>query len=148
MAAADGKADCVAVLVDMGANREATDEVRNPHHARQQLRESMTLLPWLVFLPVVSSLRIIPAFLWQDGDTPLHAAATNAQLACIETLIAKGANKDAQNLALQTPMHEAAAEGHVACVQRLVALGANKELTDHVSSCPDKHTPFFNRSAL
>jgi ankyrin repeat protein len=34
----------------------------------------------------------------QDGHTPLHAAALQAQLACVQLLLERGADKDAKNI--------------------------------------------------
>ena len=59
---------------------------------------------------------------WGD-ETPLFEASCRGHTACVEALIAAGADVHRSESNGITPLRAAAQSGHVACVQALVAAG-------------------------
>jgi hypothetical protein len=90
--AKSGHASCVAKLVELGANMGAVNKVcgcslcQDLYHTC--LAGSTSTRAWHN-LPSLSAA--------QDGWTALHIAAQKGHLACVEVLVAAGANKEAQN---------------------------------------------------
>ena len=75
----------------------------------------------------------------QDDDlqlTPLHVAAIKGNLACVEALIALGADLELPMLAGLTPLHAASRKGRTACVQALLRAGADVNSEGSESSTP------------
>ncbi|USE34281.1 ankyrin repeat domain-containing protein [Endozoicomonas sp. SCSIO W0465] len=63
-----------------------------------------------------------------DGKMPLHLAAENGHLECLEWLLEMGAKINARvrsSTNRATPLHLAAENGHLECLKRLVELGAD-----------------------
>lgn len=60
-----------------------------------------------------------------DGDTPLHAAASNGHVSTIDTILQTHAHLiNAINRQGMTPIHYAAAAGHADCVDILLTESA------------------------
>mgnify|MGYP001261262171 CR=1 FL=1 len=55
-----------------------------------------------------------------DGDTPIHEAARNGSLQCVELLLDHGADVNAQNGCGDTPIHEATENMQTGCLQCLL----------------------------
>ncbi len=66
----------------------------------------------------------------EDGRTPLHWAADNAQAETAQQLLALGANVNARDHAGRTPLHYAARAGQSAIVEQLLAHGASINAAD------------------
>ncbi|KAG8457370.1 hypothetical protein KFE25_005051 [Diacronema lutheri] len=65
------------------------------------------------------------------GYTPLHYAARAGQLACVELLLARGANANALTASGgATPLHRAAHQGHAAVVDALLGARADPSIVD------------------
>jgi Ankyrin repeats (3 copies) len=75
-------------------------------------------------------------------DTPLHFAAEFGREDFAESLIAAGANVEAQNTLGERPLHVSAAYGHPAVVKRLLAGGADLGAHDRSGKTP-LHTAAF-----
>lgn len=56
----------------------------------------------------------------KSGKTPLHRACTSGSAACVQALIANGANLLLQDNKGLTPLHTAAQRGNVECIQTIV----------------------------
>src|SRR5690606_2017263 len=61
----------------------------------------------------------------RSGAQPVHFAASRGNLACLEALLAHGADPNAQEQDGMTPLHWAAEYGHDACVKALIGAGAS-----------------------
>ena len=68
------------------------------------------------------------------GNTPLHRAALNHDLAAVRALLAAGAEVDAKNAAEATPLLYGA--GHVEIVRALLARGANPNTASQARTTP------------
>lgn len=68
------------------------------------------------------------------GNTPLHLAALNHDLAAVRTLLAAGAEVDAKNTAEATPLLYGA--GHAEIVRALLAKGANPNAVSKAKNTP------------
>jgi ankyrin repeat protein len=68
------------------------------------------------------------------GNTPLHLAALNHDLAAVRTLLASGAEVDAKNAAEATPLLYGA--GHAEMVRALLARGANPNAVSTLKNTP------------
>jgi ankyrin repeat protein len=85
---------------------------------------------------VAESLRADPALVGArtaDGDTPLHIACWQKQIAIVATLVAYHPDLDARGCYGRTPLHYAVHEGRnisVPIVGLLVALGADPYVKD------------------
>jgi len=66
----------------------------------------------------------------ENGETPLHFAASAGNAACIEWLIEQGADVRALDIDHHTPLHAAAYEGNRRSVELLVQHGAAAHLAD------------------
>ena len=72
-----------------------------------------------------------------DGWTPLFVAASRGNLACVEALIALGADLELpMRRPSLTPLHVASHKGHAACVRALLRAGADVDSEDTESSTP------------
>lgn len=69
-----------------------------------------------------------------EGNTPLHRAALNHDLAAVRTLLAAGAEVDAKNAAEATPLLYGA--GHAEIVRALLAGGANPNAASKAKNTP------------
>lgn len=70
------------------------------------------------------------------GNTALHFAAKNGNIATIEALIAQGANVNALNNDGSTALHWAAYRGQTTVIEVLVANGANLGAVDNYGTTP------------
>jgi len=59
-----------------------------------------------------------------NGMTPLHFAASNGDLECVGLLLARGADRDAEDDNCWTALHFAAWNGYLEAVRLLVGAGA------------------------
>ena len=73
------------------------------------------------------------------GKTPLHDAAWQGRIECLEALLAAGASVDSKTRFGSTPLHYACQMDHVTCAQSLIRAGANPNARNH-----DGLTPFYN----
>ena len=71
------------------------------------------------------------------GWTPLHCAAYNGRTACLEALLAAGAEVSVYDDRLRTPLHHASRQDHAACVRALISKGGDVNCVDRIG-----HTPF------
>ena len=69
-------------------------------------------------------------------DGPLHIAAMNGHVECVELLLHANANLVARDDQLQTPLHLACRYGRLAVVRNLVETGADIELEDRNGRTP------------
>ncbi|MCX6951910.1 MAG: ankyrin repeat domain-containing protein [Verrucomicrobia bacterium] len=100
-----------------------------------------TSLHRLLFLTAVglgalASAPAQPAARDADGNTPLHLAALNHDVAAVRTLLAAGSEVDAKNTAEATPLLYGA--GHPEIVRLLLARGANPN-----AAAKSKNTPLI-----
>ena len=72
----------------------------------------------------------------KSGDTPLHHAATRGSDAVARTLLAAGADKEAQDAPGRTPLHVAAMCGKEAVARALLEAGADKDAKDNDGVMP------------
>lgn len=69
--------------------------------------------------------------------TPLHAAAEQAaDLSVMDSLLAAGAEVDAQDATGDTPLHRAARRGRKQACRALLSRGANPELKNNEGKTP------------
>lgn len=66
----------------------------------------------------------------EDGKTPLHIAAENGHINCVDLLIRVGANLDLRDNELRTALHNAIENGHTDVALLLIRSGADINLTD------------------
>ncbi len=71
-----------------------------------------------------------------EGHNVLYTAARDGHVACVELLLARGADKDAKNNHGTTPLLGAASEGHENCVEALLRAGADKEAKSNDGNTP------------
>jgi len=75
-------------------------------------------------------------------NTPLHAAASQGNLACLKTLLSAGANVNAITFDRSTPLHRAATNGQLASVAALIQANA------HINACDSRgNTPLHKAAA-
>nr|MDT0250873.1 ankyrin repeat domain-containing protein [Endozoicomonas sp.] len=78
-----------------------------------------------------------PVMLKSKKDTTLlHMTAYHGYLNATQTLLTKGANKDAKDFCGLTPLHVATARHHSSVVELLVSSNANLEATDNKGRTP------------
>ena len=71
------------------------------------------------------------------GLSPLHHAAGNGRTACVELLLAAGADPNRANHAAGlTPLHGAALGGHVECLRLLLEKGGDPDRCDNHGLTP------------
>ncbi|KAL8903534.1 MAG: hypothetical protein Q9207_003868 [Kuettlingeria erythrocarpa] len=70
--------------------------------------------------------------------TPLHRAAGNGKVGCVELLLSSGANIEAKTTTGSTPLHIAACNGQPRCSELLLSSGANIE-----AETDSKETPLI-----
>ena len=111
------KPECLQVLIDHGADRDAcNEEGLMPLHVAIELG----------FISCAQTLIESGANLeakTEAGCTSLHLAALHNKPDCIELLIAKDANQSARNEDDQMALHVAVQNGYVECVQCLLTIG-------------------------
>jgi ankyrin repeat protein len=72
----------------------------------------------------------------QEGDTALHAAASQGHVGVSSLLLGKGAGVDDTNYSLWTPLHCAASGGHVEVSSLLLGEGARVDSTNQDGDTP------------
>ena len=72
----------------------------------------------------------------QNGNTPLHVAASNGQLTVAQFLVGNGADIDAKNRLGRTPLHLAAGAGHKAIIELLLGKNAAVQSQDNNGYTP------------
>jgi len=80
-----------------------------------------------------------------DGLTPLHCAAAGMDDAQIDWLLARGADKNAQDRDGNTPLHYAAQSPQGSGVQKLVEAGAKIDARNKSSETPLYYAVMFER---
>jgi ankyrin repeat protein len=149
-----GKLECIALLLEMGADVGATDrdDKITPLHivvargfsacakllidhgadvnALSKRRESpLHVACWAGHLSCVKILLEHNAVVnMKDadyGDTPLHKAAEGGHVLCVKCLLEASADFNMRNRHGNTPLHYAALSGSVDCFKMLVAAGAD-----------------------
>lgn len=73
-----------------------------------------------------------PAFV----STALHRHARRGKTACVQALLAAGADTEARNIHGMTALHLAVARGNMECVRALLAAGADINARDHHGNTP------------
>jgi ankyrin repeat protein len=71
-----------------------------------------------------------------DGRTALHHAAMNGHDACVQMLIASGANPNVVDYDGMTPLHMAVCGGSDTCVRTLIAGGASPHIVNYRGLSP------------
>ena len=71
-----------------------------------------------------------------DGETPLHQAASKGRKKIIELLITKGADVSAKSDRGWTPLHQAADNGHKEVVELLIDKGADVNAMSDIGRTP------------
>merc|ERR1719334_785356 len=71
-----------------------------------------------------------------NGKSALHWAAAVNNEDAVQSLLAAGANKDAQDAKDETPLFLAAREGSYEAATILLTFNANVEITDHLDRLP------------
>ncbi len=91
---------------------------------------------WLATIALASAAEAPASSSARDaaGNTPLHLAALNHDLAAVRTLLAAGAEADAKNAAEATPLLYGA--GHAEIVRALLARGANPNAVSALKNTP------------
>ena len=69
-------------------------------------------------------------------DTPLHIAASVGSAACVNALIAAGADVNAKDRSGKTPLHVAAEWACLECMGALIAAGGDVNAKDHFGNIP------------
>jgi len=77
--------------------------------------------------------KVLPAI---SGDTPLHKAAAEGQLAALELLINWEADLELKNRIGSTALHRAASHGQIEIVQKLLANGSSVDALNKIGSSP------------
>ncbi|XP_076225099.1 uncharacterized protein LOC116434587 isoform X3 [Nomia melanderi] len=72
----------------------------------------------------------------KKGQTPIHCACAQENMAAVEILIGLNANVDAQDCEGNTPLHVATRTRHTAIAQLLLRAGCNTELVDQMGFTP------------
>ena len=80
---------------------------------------------------------------WKGNDTPLHVAAHNGNLACVQLLLSNGVPVDIKNDTKQTPLFLAAEFLHPAVVTCLLDHGANANATAKGGTTPLTYSTCF-----
>jgi ankyrin repeat protein len=84
-----------------------------------------------IILSIISILPInLNLFVYKDGDTALHKAASNDKLEIVELLLQKGADIEAKDKYGYTVLHKAARYSKLEIVNLLLEKGANIEAKD------------------
>ncbi|ABK44143.1 Ankyrin repeat-like protein [Magnetococcus marinus MC-1] len=82
------------------------------------------------------------------GNTPLHNAAINNELACAEALLGSGkGDVDARAEHILTALNMAVIQGHVEMVKLLLAVGADATLADEFGNTPLHNAAINNELA-
>jgi ankyrin repeat protein len=127
-----GILECLQILLDCGADVEATDNEGNtPFHWGIQSPNNFTALSYLVGAGVDPNRKN------NDGQTGLHLAAKqgiteNCQflIEAVGDVAVEGDNEG------QTPLFNAVEGGHVECARYLISIGANVNHLNHEKRSP------------
>ncbi|XP_064652494.1 ankyrin-3-like [Lineus longissimus] len=124
LACACGHAPVVSVLLEVGANPDASDKDDNSciHIACQNDYTDIVvnLLQSGVKLNVKNN----------TGETPLHALVKNGNIALVNMFINHRVNVDAADMRKQTPLHLSCRYGHVVIARHLILSGARVSSRD------------------
>lgn len=128
IAALQGSADCVQLLLHKGAKPDATDTngLTPMHYAALCPSGAKVLELLLAALPQATSVNARTT----NGGTPLLFAAAAHSCECIRTLIQHGAMVDLVDCCGVAPLHLAALAGDEECSVELVKSGATTTILD------------------
>lgn len=130
LAIARGRADLVQLLLEFGADLEATNRAgRSPLEAASAAGE--TLIGELLLAKGASTARSP-----KSDFGPLHYAAAGGHAELLRLLLLKGEEVDALTADGRTALHLAAAEQRQACVEVLMAAGARTEVAGKDGNTP------------
>ncbi|XP_064643262.1 ankyrin-1-like isoform X3 [Lineus longissimus] len=124
--------ELVETLIDRGADKDAKNEFGfTPLHFAVLSRN----LPAVTFLVKKAGVNVNAVD--KDGNQAIHFAVTTANLELVETLIDRGADKDAKNEFGFTPLHLAVLSGNLLAVSFLVKkAGVNVNAADKMLNTP------------
>jgi ankyrin repeat protein len=125
VAAGNGQAEAIKVLVQLGVNKEAKTAggMTALHHQAAESGQ-VAVIKALIHLGADKEAK------GADGGTALRSAVINGNVEVIKCLVQLGVNKEAKDADGDTPLHVAAAKGHTEVIKVLVQLGVNKEAKD------------------
>jgi ankyrin repeat protein len=136
-ASAFGRADCIALLVGLGADRtrRLCDSKYTPLHeaARNGHLAAVSCLCAGMDAAALASYLSLGD---QSGCTALHLAAEARHDEVCSLLITLGADPNALNSRSQTPLHRAAEVGALVCVRALLDAGARPDTMDAEGRSP------------
>ncbi|KAL0636975.1 hypothetical protein Q9L58_004078 [Maublancomyces gigas] len=124
-AASAGDLSTVQVLLELGANMEASD--KNGYTALLFAAENGQTEMVTILLSAGASItalrnRLVPFPPCDPGKGPLHLAAANGHAETVKALLARGSKSDSTATHLRnTALHEAATNGHMDTVEILLA---------------------------
>ncbi|KAL1839402.1 hypothetical protein VTJ49DRAFT_1533 [Mycothermus thermophilus] len=133
-AAAQGEKDVAKVFIEVGADKEAKDNLgRTPLHIAVEKRHE-ALVKFLIEMGADMEAKDFRDL------TPLLLAAKEGQEACLRVLVEMGADTEARDELRQTPLHLAAISGSMPIVKYLIEeAGADKDARDIDEKTPLRH---------
>ncbi len=122
-AAAAGQAECVHLLLERGADKDATNKRTETPLSQATSRGHSECVRALLDAGADMEIRE------RWNGRALHCAADGGHAECVRLLLQKGARIESLGESGRKPLHHAASQGHPECVRLLLDAGANINAT-------------------
>lgn len=132
LAAEEGHADVVELLLSQGADVEVRDYYLSCEELWAEFVEDTPEL----FGHFSQARELLSSFYYQNGCTPLHLAAEAGHTDVAKLLLSHGADVNAEDIWYQTPLHLAAANGHTHMTELLIVQDADVNKRDEQGETP------------
>ena len=135
LAAEEGHAEVVKLLLSQGADVEARDYYLGCEALWAEFVEDTPEL----FGHFSLARELLSSFYYQNGCTPLHLAAEAGHTDVARLLLSHGADVNAEDIWYQMPLHLAATNGHMHMTELLIVQDADVNRRDEQGETPLDH---------